>query len=64
MKGPFPNYQAAREAAAIDEVIMCRTENAQTFGATWCVMGDLEATLAINDWLSPWVHWEDVKEES
>lgn len=64
MKGPFANYEDARAAALPGEVIMARKENAQTIGAAWCVMEDLEATITINNWLSPWVHWEDVKEES
>lgn len=63
MKGPFPSYQAAREAAAPGDVIMARTETAETYGATWCLMGDMEATLAINSWFSHWVHWENVREE-
>ena len=63
MRGPFATYDEARSAARSGEAIVARTENAQTFGAAWCVMGDLEATLAINSWLSPWVHWEDVKED-
>lgn len=63
MRGPFATYDEARAAARSGEVIMARTENAQTFGAAWCVMEDLEATLTINSWLSPWVHWEDVKKD-
>ncbi len=64
MKGPFATYAEALSAAVPGEVVMCRTENATTFGATWCVMEDTEATLAINSWLSPWVHWEDDKEQA
>lgn len=63
MKGPYANYAEAKAAAKPGEVIMARTENRETLGAAWCVMGDSEAIAAINNWLSPWVHWENTKEE-
>ena len=63
MKGPFATYEEARAAAASGEVIMARDARIYR-GEAWCVMTDLEATLAIHNWLSPWVHWEDVKEQA
>ena len=63
MKGPFATYEEARSAAEPGEVIMARDARLYR-GEAWCVMEDIEATLAINNWLSPWVHWEDVKEQA
>lgn len=62
MKGPFSSYERAFEAATNGECVMAR--DARYTDAAWCVMDDLEATLHVNNPLSPWTHWENVRKES